>query len=164
MKRHDRLSFVLITALAAVSLGWPLKPTHARGQAGQPQCAKPPQAQCGDKSIVVHGDGLHGNDGEIFVCAGDHVDWQVDTAAGDVAGFTIHFDENPFDRNFGSGDYCGGNHCPGHPSGTDKLPAHAKDNSPDYVRCHKYTLTVVPVKGSTLTIDPHVIVGGTGNQ
>ena len=162
MTRKGRVSVVLLSLLVAAGIGLLLQPSDAGSQANQPQCAKPPGAQCGSKTIFVHADGLHGNDPETFVCGGDQVDWQVDSS-GDVEDFTVDFDESPFDPNFGSGHYCGGTHCAGHQNGTDKLTAHTKSNDPGYVRCHKYTLTVVPTHGPSLTIDPHIIVATTGS-
>jgi hypothetical protein len=91
------------------------------------------------------------------------VNWQMDNSGG-VKDFRVHFDQSPFDPKFGSGDYCGGAHCPSHPKGTDSLPAHAENNAPDYVRCHQYTLTVVIASGSTVPFDPHIIVGAKGGS
>ena len=75
----------------------------------------------------------------------------------------IHFEETPFDPKFGKWDYCAGDNCAGHQGGTDKLKAHTRDSTSNYVRCHKYTLTVELPDGSKKVIDPHVIVGGTGS-
>jgi hypothetical protein len=163
MKRSGRLSVVLLSLLVAAGIGWLLNPSPAGGQDGQAQCAKPAGAKCGSKTIIVYVDGLHNGAEETFVCGGDQVDWQIDTAPGRVEDLTVHFDESPFDPNFGKGDYCAGAHCPRHSTGTDKLTARTKSAAPDYVRCHKYTVTVVASDGSSLTLDPHIIVGGTGN-
>jgi len=157
-----RISVILILMLIGISIGWPLGTSHADGQGKEAACAKPPGAKCGSKTIIVYEDGLHGRDSEIFVCRGDKVDWQVDTTSGNVDDFTVHFDENPFDRGFGRGDYCAGKHCAGHQHGTDKLAARTKSSDPNYVRCHKYTLTVAKHDGSKLPIDPHIIVGTGG--
>ena len=163
MKLLGRVSVVLILALIGIIMTWPVKPSRAGVYPDQASCAKPPHAACGDKTIIVHAEGLHGNDSEVFVCHGDKLDWQVDDAEGKVMDFTVHFDESPFDPNFGSRDYCAGKHCPGHQHGTDKLAAYAKDPSPDYVRCHEYKITVVLSDGTKVPIDPHVIVGTTGS-
>lgn len=163
MRLIGRLSVVTILLLIAIAMGGPLRLSHAGGHPDQASCAKPSGAHCGDKTIVVHSDGLHGDDNEVFICHGDKVDWQVDDAEGKVTDFTVHFDESPFDPNFGGGDYCAGKHCSGHQHGTDKLEAHAKTQDPDYVRCHSYKITVVLADGSRKPIDPHVIVGTTGS-
>jgi hypothetical protein len=163
MRIVERVIVVLIVAVIGIAMGWPLQPSHAGGYPEQASCAKPPRAACGDKTIIVHADGLHGNDKEVFVCHGDKLDWQVDDAEGKVTDFTVHFDESPFDPNFGSRDYCAGKHCSGHQHGTDKLVAHAKVHSLDYVRCHQYKITVALSDGSKLPIDPHVIVGTMGS-
>lgn len=164
MKRFRHLSVVLLSLVAILGMGWPLNPARAGGQDGQPQCAKPAGAKCGSKTIIVCVDGFHGGAEETFVCGGDQVDWQIDAAPGRVEDFTLHFDESPFDPNFGGGDYCGGTHCPHYQAGTDKMTAHTRSGAPDYVRCHKYTVTVIASDGSTLTLDPHIIVGGTGSS
>jgi hypothetical protein len=163
MKITNRVSVAVLVALIGIAMGWPAKPSHAGGFPEEASCAKPPRARCGDKTVVVHADGLHGEDNEIFVCHGDKVDWQVDDAEGKVTDFTVHFDESPFDPNFGSGDYCAGKHCSGHEHGTEKLEAHARTHEPDYVRCHEYKITVMLADGSRVPLDPHVIVGTTGN-
>jgi hypothetical protein len=164
MKSTERISGVLLSLLLAAGIGSLLKPSQAGGQDGEAQCAKPAGAKCGDKTIIVHADGLHGGDDETFACEGDKLDWQVDGTDAKMTDFTIHFDESPFDSNFGSGDYCAGKHCSGHESGTDKLVAHAKTHGPGYVRCHRYNLTVVQSDGSKVPIDPHIIVGTAGSS
>lgn len=159
MKLNRRVSVPLISAL--IGMGWLLMPSRIGGQG--PTCAKPAGAHCGSKTIQVFADGLHGGDDEIFVCHNDMVDWQVVHTRGKVKRVAVHFEESPFDPKFGKGDYCAGDDCAGHQRGTDKLRAHAKDSTAGYVRCHKYTLTVVLPDGSQKIIDPHVIVGGSGS-
>jgi len=107
----------------------------------------------------VYQDGLHGGDSETFVCNGGQVDWQVD---GSVADITIHFDQSPFHPQFCSVDYCAGAHCDTKPNDTGKLTAHAYSSASNDIRCHKYTVTVVPKHGAQLVIDPHIIVAQTG--
>jgi hypothetical protein len=139
-------------------------PSPIGGHEEEATCAKPANASCGSKSISVYADGLHGSDDGIFVCRNDTVDWQVVHTRGKVKRVVIHFDETPFDPKFGSGDYCAGDDCQGHQSGTDKLAAHTRDTRPEYVRCHKYTLTVVLPDGTPKIIDPHIIVAGSGSS
>lgn len=162
MKRMGRISVLMLSLTVAVAIGWLLEPSQIGGR--QAHCAKPAGAKCGDKTIIVHSDGLHGGDREVFACEGDKVDWQVDGTDAKMTDFTIHFDESPFDSNFGSGDYCAGKHCSGHASGTDKLVTHAKSHGPGYVRCHKYNLAVVLSNGSKVPIDPHIIVATAGSS
>jgi hypothetical protein len=158
MNFNGRTSAILISML--IGIGWPLMPSYIGGQ--NATCTKPANASCADKTIKVHLDGLHGSDNQIFVCRGNAVDWQVDNTEGKVKGFTIHFDETPFHPKFGKGDYCAGANCAGHPSGTDKMAAHTKDSTAGYLRCHKYSVTVMLPDGTQKTIDPIIIVGGTG--
>lgn len=103
-----------------------------------------------NRTITVYASGLETADEEIRVAKKSTVTWLKEVS---VASFNVHFDESPFDEQFGPQDY---------PDGAGPLTALAqRDDDPDYIRYHKYTLTVHRADGSSQEFDPHVIVVAT---
>ena len=169
MKLRWHWSVLLLVVLVGFGVG--LHPSLAGGpdQCQDPpgtKCQAPPTAACGDKSITVYGDGLHGNDAETYICVGkmtqDGVAWQPDSS---VQGFKIHFASSPFEPQTGSGDYCAGANCSGNPHDTGRRHGRPESAHANQATCYKYCITITPTNGKPpYTIDPHVIVGSTGSS
>jgi len=161
MKLNGRMPVIQKLVLAGIGLGWLLLPSPLNIRAQNYTCAKPPNATCGPKTVTVYANGVQASDEPIFVCRGDTVEWVMDKG---VSNIDIHFEESPFESGFGKKDYCAGANCAGNPQSTGKRPARTTDQTDAYVRCHEYKVFVTRADGTSITADPHVIVGGTGNS
>lgn len=160
MKLIGRMPVIQKLMVAGISMGWLLLPSSLSFRAQSYTCAKPANAKCGPKTITVYANGVQAADEPTFVCRDDTLEWVMDAT---VSNINIHFDESPFESNFGKKDYCAGPKCAGTPHSTGKRPAQTKDQTPGYLYCHEYKVSVTRTDGTAVTVDPHIIVGGTGS-